>query len=99
MPFDIARNITSETGETGRAAVERSRRAAAVLMTGFIVLLAIAGYRIKIRSFEETADEDDIPADYSDICPAPSSDGIDAGTFCTDVCGFPPVFFPRRDPA
>jgi len=97
MPLNFARTITRETTETGRAAYEQSRRAAAVFVTGFVILLAIAGRRFRHRSGSEDQDPD-APAEYFGICPGQLS-GSDEGKLPADARGFPPAFFRKRNPA
>lgn len=93
MQPDIATSPIIKAIEARRA-IRQAERVAAVFVSGFIVVLAIAGYRIRIRSDTNEEDPDGTSSDHFGICTGTRPSGCsDVGNLSAGARGAPPAVF------
>jgi len=93
MQPDIATSPIIKAIEARRA-IRQAERVAAVFVSGFIVVLAIAGYRIRIRSDNDEQDPDGTSSDYPGTCTGTRLPGCsDVGNLSAGARGAPPAVF------
>jgi len=93
MPDDIAAPGMLPATEARRA-VRKAERVAAVFVTGVVIVLAIAGYRIRIRSDSNEEDAGGASSEHPGIYSGKiSSSGSDTKKISVDARGALPAVF------
>ena len=93
MQSDIATSPIVQAIEARRA-IRKAERVAAVFVSGFIVVLAIAGYRIRIRSDNNGEDPDGTSSDHPGTCTGTKPLGCrDVGKISAGARRAPPAVF------